>query len=399
MQKVKRFQGLRGCILMASLGLILACGLFGVVSALSNALLPAHTQQTERLSALDKARLAEAFQLRRELGDQVWPGWSKADIPAIVYNEDYAFLVGYLDPPDGWVKIPGTATRGTRWEAVTEDSFNGQVYYRQQLSTPGVTPQSFAVRVGERYVPSLTTREWMEIVMGNDFKENIPSFLQPILPYRLAGRLFLSAAGGSDWYILGTLHENFHAYEGMNDPARLAAAETLFNENESRYLWDDAKFRESWQVELKLLADAMQAKTDAETLEFTRQFVAQRQKRRAEFKLDDRLVAMEDQKEWEEGLAKYSELSMWRTAAGASGYTPLAAMKSETGFRGYTGANQRWDQEIRQMRGMAGNSGDMRFYYSGLAQAAILDRLAPGWKEKVLKNGAVFLDLLEDVAR
>ena len=46
---------------------------------------------------------------------------------------------------------------------------------------------------------------------------------------------------------------------------------------------------------------------------------------------------------------------------------------------------------------MAGDEGDGRFYYSGMAQAVLLDRFAPGWKAQILDQG-VWLDELLDAA-
>ncbi len=39
-------------------------------------------------------------------------GLARRDLPIVAYNERYAFLVGYPDPPAGWVAVPaGTAAR------------------------------------------------------------------------------------------------------------------------------------------------------------------------------------------------------------------------------------------------------------------------------------------------
>jgi hypothetical protein len=42
---------------------------------------------------------------------------------------------------------------------------------------------------------------------------------------------------------------------------------------------------------------------------------------------------------------------------------------------------------------MANDEGDGRFYYSGMAQAYLLDRLSPGWKQSAFQPG-VYLDEL-----
>ena len=89
-------------VLAALLGFSILCvGIIGFL-ALSNRRLPTRSQVVDRLSDLEKARLAEAIHVRQTLGDEVWPGWGQVDIPFIVYNEEYAFLVGYPDPADGW---------------------------------------------------------------------------------------------------------------------------------------------------------------------------------------------------------------------------------------------------------------------------------------------------------
>jgi hypothetical protein len=43
---------------------------------------------------------------------------------------------------------------------------------------------------------------------------------------------------------------------------------------------------------------------------------------------------------------------------------------------------------------MAADWGDGRFYYSGMAQAVLLDRLMPGWKDQVLVDGVSLEGLL-----
>jgi hypothetical protein len=319
-------------------------------------------------------------------------------MPAILYNEKYAFLVGYPDPPPGWVKVPQNTPRGGPWLPVPGDTFDEQVYYRQLLPA-SVTPQAFAVMVGDQWVSSLTTRDWMEIELGNQFKDGLPPIIRSIFPYRLAGRLFLSAAAGKDGYIASLLHESFHAYEGMLAPQQLLAAESTYNLNEHRYPWNNAIFHDAWQVELNILADALHAQSDAEAADLARQFLAQRQQRRTAANLDPSLVDLERQKEWEEGLAKYTELAIWRLAATTPGYQPLPAMSADKGFKAYASYQNRWSQEMDQIRRLQNGPSDNRFYYSGFAQAVLLDRLSPGWRAKALANGVYLEDLLKETVK
>jgi len=103
---------IRKFCLFFPLGLVALCLLAAAASALSNLGLPQHSKTVEALSDLEKARLSEVLHLRRTLGEAVWPGWGQADIPLIVYNEQYAFLLGYADPPAGWKKVPTLEPRG-----------------------------------------------------------------------------------------------------------------------------------------------------------------------------------------------------------------------------------------------------------------------------------------------
>jgi hypothetical protein len=74
-------------------------------------------------------------------------------------------------------------------------------------------------------------------------------------------------------------------------------------------------------------------------------------------------------------------------------------MVNDPGFKNYANFSPRWSQEIEQIRRMANDQGDTRFYYSGLAQAALLDRLAPDWKTKIMMDDVFLEDLLKDAVK
>jgi hypothetical protein len=383
----------RSCAIRVALGIVtgfvLLCIAVLGLSALTNRSLPTHSEVVERLSDLDKARLAEALHLRQELGEAVWPGWSQIEIPTILYNEEYAFLVGYPDPPPGWSKVPDRTARGGPWEVVTGDDFAGQPYYRQRLPDPEVTPEAFTVLVGERWVASMMTKEWMDISLVMQTRETVPPLIRPVFPYRLVNQVFIS-----DWYITTLSHESFHAYQGSVSPDRLADAEMAIRQWGDRYPWDDDGLRDAWQAEVDLLAQALQAASDSEAAALARQFLETRDQRRAEF--DPAWVDYERQREWLEGLAKYVEMEVWRQASTTPGYEPLPALAGDPEFKGYATFEQRWVQELGQLR-RATAQADSRFYYTGMAEAVLLDRLMPGWKEQAMEEGIFLEDLLRAV--
>ncbi len=368
---------------------LLLCVAAALISAWSNRGLPEHSAVVERLSALEKGRLAEVIQLRRTLGGKVWPGWDTLDIPILLYNEEYAFLVGLPDPAPGWINVSTGVAQGAGWEIVPDDTFDGQPYYRQPIAGLAETPQAFTVRVADRWVASMTTKEWTEIKLRGYIQADLPPLIAKIFPYSV----FLSAFN-SDWYMCAVLHESMHAYQGTVARERLEQAEKSMEAAKS-YPWENDALQEDWQTELDLLVRALRAESDQEARELAASFLNQREARRTRHALSPALVDFERQREWEEGLAKYIELEIWRQASKTEDYAPLAALAEDPDFKNYTTFDQRWQQEVSQLARMARGEEDERFYYTGMAQAVLLDRLAPGWKETVMVEGVFLEDLLK----
>lgn len=384
-------KGCRRRILFVVAAMLGLCLLATAVSALSNIGLPTGSQQVDSLSAHQKALLAEFLQVRSALGERVWPGWGDQDSPLVVYNEASAFLVHYAgaNPPAGWLKVPQMTAQGTVWQPVTDDDFYGHPYYRQRLPHTGETPQAFTVVIGEQWAASMGTKEWVAIGLRQQIRQDLPMPLAAIAPYRLVDDLLLR---GSDGYISLLAHESFHAYQGTMAPQRLAAAETALAA-EATYPWQDAGLQAAWQAELDLLRAALEAESAAETAVRCAQFLAQRQQRRQEAGLTSAHIEFERQREWLEGLARYVELELWRQAA-QSAYQPTAALRDDDDFEGYSQFASRWSQEVDQIGRMASDEGEGRFYYTGMAQAVLLDRLMPGWKETIFAEGVFLEDLL-----
>ena len=381
---------IRKFITIAILSLTGICVVLLAASAVGNLSLPDRSASVEVLSTSDKAHLAETRHLLRELGDKVWPGWGRTDIPMITYNEEYAFLVDYPNPPDGWIKVPAGIQRGGSWEPVADDTFMGQLYYRQRLS--GITPEAFTVIVGERWVCSLPTFDLMQISLMQNVRDDLPSFLKPVFPYRLFVRQLVS----DDQYISLNAHECFHAYQGLLAAGKLAATEKANTQYERQYPWAQATLQADWQVELELLADAMRTTDPGQSLELARRFLEVRTTRRTSAGLSPELIAYEQKREWLEGLARYAELEIWRLAS-ANDYLAIPETGDLPRFSHYHLFERRWRNELAQIPRMAGDDGDGRFYYSGVAQAYLLDRLSSDWKATAFDENIWLDDLLQTV--
>lgn len=366
------------------------CLLGGLVSWASNRAIPQSSANPTALGAEQKALLAEAVHLRTTLGSQVWPGWGEAAIPLLAFNEAHAFLVGLAQPEDGWVRVPRTAQEGGPWQVVLGDDFLGEAYYGQPLTSQDANPQNFTVLVGDRWAAALQTREYALIRFASGFREELPPLVREVFPYSLAWR-FLFGTGEN--YVGALLHEAFHAYQGMLAPARLAAAEQAIRQ-EGSYPWEEEAHQAGWKAEMELLVQAARAGDEVKAARLGREFLAQRARRRSDGTLTAEQVDFERQREWLEGLARYAELGIWRAAWLDTDYSPLPEAQELADFHSYQGFERRWQEEIDQIKRMADDRGDGRFYYSGLAQAVLLERLLPGWKETAMQDGVWLEDLL-----
>ncbi len=371
---MKRSGCLRRALLIGTGGLLLLCLSAAGLSALSNRNLPPGPAALDRLDPLDKARLQETLHLKQELGEAVWPGWGQADIPVMLWNKDYSFLVGYPDPPADWAIVAG-------------DDFDGQPYYRQ----PAQDAQNFAVEIGERRAASLATKWEMDNFMMSQFREMMPGPLKSVFPYRLLIQ-------STEVHISGVLHESFHVFQAEIAPIHFEDAEKAYRDGE-RYWSADAAMHEAWKAEIDLLARAISSKSEDEAAELARAFLAQRDERRQTFGLDAGLMDYERRFEWLEGLAKYIELGIWREASATPGYASLPALADDPDFKAYTTYSQRWSQELDQMKRQAALEGDVRFYYTGMAQAVLLDRLTPDWKAHILTETVALEDALREAVQ
>jgi hypothetical protein len=294
------------------------------------------------LNASDKSQVGEALRLQASLGDQVWPGFGHSRIPIILYNDKYEFLTGATNPPAPWISVEG-------------DSFQSRPYYRRAAGNP----QAFAVRIGATWAGSMSTRERMNA--------KTPLKITP------------------DYHVVMILHEMFHAYQASQSPLRFARARAAYS-SEDRYHKHDAAFAAAWNTEGSSLAAGLKANDDAQARLGVRQFLQARDARRARASLSQELTAYERELEWLEGLAKYVEIRFYELAA---------SLGSDPSFADYKSGLPYWRPDLMRLeKAMGQQSGDLRFYLSGMAQARLLDRLSSGWQARAMRDEVYLEDLL-----
>jgi hypothetical protein len=59
---------------------------------------PSQNLSAPSLAMVDRVRLREVFRLGDNIGDRVWPGWSKAPFAVLLVTPDYEFLMRHPKP-------------------------------------------------------------------------------------------------------------------------------------------------------------------------------------------------------------------------------------------------------------------------------------------------------------
>ncbi len=58
------------------------------------------------IPATDRIRLAEAFRLADEIGNDVWPNWRRAPFAVLLVTPEYEFLIRHPKPSNDFAKLP-----------------------------------------------------------------------------------------------------------------------------------------------------------------------------------------------------------------------------------------------------------------------------------------------------
>lgn len=365
-----------------------------LISALYNLTLKSSSSITEKLTESQKAYIAEYLQLQEEIMAELWPEFKDFKVPVIVYNEEYAFLVGLQNPDAGWYKMPGNELRGGAWEVVANDQFNNQPYYRTLLTDPSITPENFTVKVGEVWVSTMQTREFAEVSFYNGFKNELPPVIKEVFPYKIFWNLIM---GEAESYVTALIHESFHGFQGERAFDKFVKSESLHHVH-SDYPWDHEANRSGWISESDFLIDAYHSESDNERIQLLRQFINERDKRRIKAGLSHEMIDYELHREWIEGLAKYTELKIGILVLESETYTSVREIQDESDFKAYSKRDQYQINQINEVKRSIGREGDNRFYYTGMLQAMILDQTMPGWKSEILKEDIFLEDLLRETA-
>lgn len=315
-----------------------------VVSALPGLVAPAPGEPEPALLE----RLEQLRQVARQTAAELWPGWDPTATPLAIYKgTELGVLLGHPAPPSNFRRL---AAPGVSAPVFVADSTAGMVRAN--------TAQPFA--------GALTAFLSYQDFMGKPAAEALAT----------------------------AVHELFHAHQNRIAPRKFG--------NILVVLWGwypefSARNRALLALEAQMLHRAVTARDPEEVRQSAAGFLGLRAERRKDLTLE--LARYESGEESSEGLARYIEWRLLqllpRVGDVAPGFSRASESALPAALKGAaTEAAQAAEKRLEPLLRLQALERDReRFYALGMAQAALLDRLRPGWK-KEFESGPLLLDEL-----
>ena len=299
------------------------------------------SQEKPALREVDRVRLAEAFKLSDELGDELWAGWSKAPFAVLLVTPEKEFLIRHPRASEDFTSLG------------YDTLLKSEVYYRDRkfatnlLATfPAVGGISTIVIGQAENTASKTSTPWVITLMHEHFHQ-----LQDFQPGFFKETEALNLSGGDQ---TGMWMLNYPFPYATPDVSRQVSVLT------------------------RLLLEAMDAKTE---VLFSSKLASYLEARQALKKMlsSDEYKYLSFQL-WKEGIARYTEDRVAHWAA--EKYQPSRAFRELKDFTTFTAVAA----QVR--KGIVHELSTLKleeykrvaFYPMGAAEGLLLDRANPKWR-------------------
>jgi hypothetical protein len=344
---------------------------------------PAATLQVDPLLI---AEAGEVWQLIASPNNPIWPGWDASTTPLLFYlPEEQDVLINHPHPPAGFIRYNGPIQFP-----------GGQILLRDGSTFIDADGQNTSQDV--EGVRTLVVADTL-----SNLRSQVSSLLQDQRPTAEKIRDLSFADLATDPYgqLAMVAHEAFHVFQDRQAPDKGANEMLLFY-----YPVLSVSNNVGFALEGLALADALHTTDPGAFRRATVRWLAVRRDRRSG--LPPQAVEYEDGVEFTEGLAKYSEYRLFQSLEGRR---PGPTMLWAQGFNGYASLAPQREKLLEKMkRNMSGEvavNGDpygtaplrMRLYYSGMAIGVILDRISPGWKNRIFAPDATLTTLAEEALK
>ena len=290
-------------------------------------------------SADDAVRVAEFYRLAEQTQDKVWPGWSRTPAPVLLVTGDTEYLTHFPTPPKEFQKV-------------------GEDLYAR--------PRQFATNL----------------------QATFPAFGAP--PVIVIGEPANTSSKTSTPGLMTLMHEHFHQLQWAQPEYLKAVSDLSISKGDATGMW---MLNYPFPYEVPEIADSFHHLRDtllATLSEVDQQkfaplakaYLRERKMFLAQLMPDDRKYFSFQL--WQEGVARYMQI---KAAEAASDYQPtsaFAALPDYTPFNAYgLTVRARTLDELKHVD--MTKSKRESFYSFGAAEALLLDRLNPTWKEEYFK--------------
>ena len=315
-----------------------------VSTSTDNSPRPAVGVQQPTLSRTDQIRLAEAFSIADQLGDRIWPNWSKAPFAVLLVTPDIEFLIRHPQPSADFTKLG------------YNDKLKSDVYYRKRTMSPS-------------------------------FLATFPAIPGSIVSTIVVGQAENTWVKTSTPWVITLLHEHFHQLQDSqpNFYADVNALNLSGGDQSGMWMLNYAFPYERTEVQQqfaemsKLLADAVRA-TPRNRAERVRAYKEAQRKFQQLVSADDyKYLAFQF---WKEGIARYTEYRLAQLAA--SRYRPTKEFRALPDYQSFAeNARNTYDGIFRQLQTQKLGESKREVVYSfGAAEGLLLDQIKPGWRQR-----------------
>jgi hypothetical protein len=293
----------------------------------------------------DRVRIAEAFRLAATLGDSIWPGWSRVPLATLLVTSDREYLIRHPSPSNDFTKAGYDSLLGS------------DVYTRPRVFDPNLLATFPAVGgiptivIGTPVATSRSTTRWMLTLLHEHFHQMQMS--QPTYNTGVAALNLARGDRGGRWMLN-------YAF-----PYDSATVQARYNEfaNELLRAFDSPSVAANALPALTASRARLQAAVAAD---------------------DDRYLGFQM---WQEGVSRYTELTVARRAAAS--YTPTPAFTALADYTTLSDAVAAMEAEIRSslQQNPLGRLRRVAFYAAGAAYAQVLEATSPDWKSAYWTSG------------
>jgi len=301
------------------------------------------------LSAVDRTRLAEAFRLGDQIGDRVWPGWSKAPFAVLLVTSENEFLLRHPAPSIDFTRLGYDAL------------LKSDVYYRKRT-------------------------------FPTHYLATFPAIRGSMISVIVVGQAENTLVKTSTPWVVTLLHEHFHQMQDSqpNFYADVNALDLSHGDQTGMWMlnyafpYDRQEVQEQFALMSKLLAEALgedsrkSAKTQSRAQ--VRAYLDARRKFQA-------MLAPDDYKYfsfqlWKEGTARYTEYQVARLAA--SRFRASKEFRALKDFRTFADFARTTHEGIFRQLGTQklGESKREVVYSFGAAEGLLLDQVKPRWRRR-----------------